>query len=57
MSTDFHQTWYVHILWRQFSASGTSDFTSPGDNLSTYQGIFTELGICIDLVEIWFGIA
>ena len=29
----------------------------PGDNLSKYQWIFTKLGICIDIMEIWFGIA
>ena len=27
------------------------------DNLSKYQWIFNKLGICIDIVEIWFGIA
>ena len=32
-------------------------FSFPGDNLSKHQSIFTKLGICIDIVEIWFGIA
>ena len=27
------------------------------DNLSKYQGIFIKLGMCIDIVEIWFRIA
>ena len=27
------------------------------DNLSKHQWIFTKLGVCIDIVEIWFGIA
>ena len=27
------------------------------DNLSKCQWIFTKLGICIDLVDIWFGVA
>ena len=27
------------------------------DNLSKYQWIFTKLGMCIDIMEIWFGIA
>ena len=27
------------------------------DNLSTCQGILTKLGACIDIREIWFGIA
>ena len=29
----------------------------PDDNLSKCQWIFTKLGMCIDIVEIWFGIA
>ena len=29
----------------------------PNDNLSKHQWIFTKLGMCIDVVEIWFGIA
>ena len=28
----------------------------PDDNLSKHQWIFTKLGMCIDIVEIWFGI-
>ena len=31
-------------------------FSFPNDNLSK-QWIFTKLGMCIDIVEIWFGIA
>ena len=27
------------------------------DNISKYQWVFTKLGICIDIMEIWFGIA
>ena len=27
------------------------------DNFSKHQWIFTKLGMCIDIVEIWFGIA
>ena len=27
----------------------------PDDNLSKHQWIFTKLGMCIDIVEIWFG--
>ena len=27
------------------------------DNLSKRQWIFSKLGMCIDIVEIWFGIA
>ena len=29
----------------------------PGNNLSKCQWIFSKLGICIDIMEIWFGIA
>ena len=32
-------------------------FSFPDDNLSKHQGIFTKLGMCIVIVEIWFGIA
>ena len=29
----------------------------PDDNLSKHPWIFTKLGMCIDIVDIWFGIA
>ena len=29
-------------------------FLFPDDNLSKHQWIFTKLGMCIDIVEIWF---
>ena len=32
-------------------------FLFPDDNLSKHQWIFTKRGMCIDIVEIWFGIA
>ena len=32
-------------------------FSFPDDNLSKLQWIFTKLGMCIDIVDIWFGIA
>ena len=32
-------------------------FSFPDDNLSKNQWIFTKLDMCIDIVEIWFGIA
>ena len=28
----------------------------PDDNLSKHQWIFTKLGMCIDIVEIWLGL-
>ena len=49
--------------FRQFltelSARDTPIFSFPDDNLSKHQWIFTKLGtgICIDIVEIWSGIA
>ena len=41
------------------SASNTSDFSFPDDNLSKCQWIVTKLGtcMCIDIVEFWLGIA
>ena len=32
-------------------------FSFPDDNLSKHRWIFTKLGMCIDIVEIWFEIA
>ena len=47
--------------FRQFlmelSARDSPIFSFPDDNLSKHKWIFTKLGICIDIVEIWFGIA
>ena len=34
-----------------------SVFSFPDNNLSKRQWIFTKLGMCIDIVEIWFGFA
>ena len=68
---DFHQTWCVHwysgdlvedYCWENFvnvwqsSAHDTSVFSFLDDNVSKCQWIFTILGICIDIVEICFGI-
>ena len=42
----------------RLSISRTSVCISfPDDNLSKRQWIFTKFGLCIDVVEIWFGIA
>ena len=47
--------------FRQFltelPARDTSVFSYLDDNFSKYQWIFTKLGVCIDIVEIWFEIA
>ena len=41
----------------ELSARDASGFSFPGDNLSKYQWIFTKLAMCIDIIDIWFGIA
>ena len=47
--------------FRQFltelSDRDTPIFSFPDDNLSKLQWSFTKLGMCIDIVEIWFGSA
>ena len=47
-------------IFRQFltelSARNKFVFSFPDDNLSKYQYILTKLGMCIDIVEILFGI-
>ena len=44
----FHQQLFAHY---------TFIFLFLNDSLSKCQWIFTEIGLCIDIVEIWFGIA
>ena len=48
----------VHVSVRP-SVSHTSvhPFFILDDNLSKHKRIVTKLGMCIDIVEIWFGIA
>ena len=46
-----------HQIFTALSARDTPIFSYPDDNLSKHQWIFTKLGLCIDIVEIWFGIA
>ena len=41
----------------ELSAQDMPIFSFPNDNLSKSQGILTKLGTCIDMKEIWFGIA
>ena len=41
----------------ELSAQDTPVFTFQDDNLSKCQGILTKLDTCIDMKEIWFGIA
>ena len=46
----------VSRLMFMFSSIRPSVFSFPDNNLSIYQWIFTEPGMGIDIVEIWFGI-
>ena len=41
----------------ELSARYTPIFLFPDDNFSKHQWICTKVGMCIDIVEIWFGIA
>ena len=43
--------------WIMVSRWTSVRFSFPDDNLSKHQWIFTKLGMCIDIVDIWFGIA
>ena len=47
----------VHLSVRPSHVRLSVCFSFPDDNLSKHQCIFTKLGMCIDIVEIWFGIA
>ena len=49
--------YYGFTLDVHVSVSLSDRFSFPDDNLSKHQWIFTKLGVCIDIVEIWFGIA
>ena len=40
----------------KLSACHTSVFSFQDYNLSKSQGIFTKFAMCIDIVEVWFGI-
>ena len=46
-----------HQFLTELSARNTSLFSFPDDNFSKYQCIFTKLGVPIDIVKTWFGIA
>ena len=47
----------VHVSVRPSVRRPSVRFSFPDDNLSKHQWIFTKLGMCIDIVEIWFWIA
>ena len=44
-------------IFMELSARDRPIFSFPDDNLSKKQGILTKLAICIDIKEIWFGVA
>ena len=46
----------VHLSVR-LSVHPSIRFSFPDDNFNKHQWIFTRLGMCIYIVEIWFGIA
>ena len=46
-----------HQFLTELSAHNRSIFSFLDDNFSKYAWIFTKLGVCIDIVEICFGIA
>ena len=50
-------TLVVHESVRLSVVCPSVRFSFPDDNLSKHQWIFTKLGMCIDIAEIWFGIA
>ena len=49
---NFVMFWHIKLPSHHIFVYSFSD-----NNVSKYQWIFTKLGICIDIVEIWFGIA
>ena len=66
---DFHQTVFLlisalelltgkfHPFLTTLSARNMSIFSFLDDNFNKYQWIFTKLGMCIDILDIGFGIA
>ena len=46
---------FIQIL-TELTARDMPMFSFPDDNLSKYKWIFTKLGMCIDIVEIWIRI-
>ena len=44
-------------FWKELSIHNMSILLFPDNNLSWFQWIFTKLGICFGIAEIWFGIA
>ena len=47
----------VYVYVRPSVVRRSVCFSFLDDNLSKHQWIFTKLGMCIDILDIWFGIA
>ena len=47
----------IYVSVRQSVVLPSIRISFQDDNLSKCQWIFTRLGMCFDIVEIWFGIA
>ena len=47
----------VRVSVRQSNVCPSVCISFPDDHLSKHQWIFTKPGMCIDIVEIWIGIA
>ena len=45
-----------HQIFMDLSAPDTPKYSFLYDNLSKHKWIFTKLGMCIDYMEIWFGL-
>ena len=54
---DFHLIGKFRQFLTELPALNMSEYKFLDDNLSKFQQIFTKLGMCIDIVEISFGIA
>ena len=46
----------IWSIFAELSAYNTSLFSFLDDNFSKYQWVLTKFGVCINIVEIWFGI-
>ena len=57
MWMDFHLIGKFRQFLTELPALNMSEYKFLDDNLSKFQQIFTKLGMCIDIVEISFGIA
>ena len=47
----------ICLVYVRLKYAHPSVFSFPDEDLGKYQWIFAKLGMCIDIVEIWFGIA